>query len=398
MPPARAYAFLAVVLLFQCAHHISGMENDDEDGSSITDGILSLDPDPLIVSFAALRKKHSTIHNLFEAYNRFHDGSKKDGGAQALGNQEVRALLKDVGLGNLAVRGELASLAIRVADSSGDGKVSEPELEATLAVVDCWLGEGTDAAVLAPFRRLASRVESAAADQSLDGAIGVVQEEMHGVCAKAIAGWWASGWMARLRESELSSPVVATDFARLPDESQCADALAARALAHAKAKDGQGLPRASRGQLRKALKAAGVDSLLVRHLLTVAWIEAMDKDKDEKLARDELADAFNLACEFYAAVKQRKTTVVAALRALSLPTSAGGFSPADFRAALASDSATKVAGIPAAQLATARAASVPPQSTQPLEPERAAAVAAAYVRLAPEAVLAAGDGGAKDEL
>ena len=291
-----------------------------------------------------------------------------------------------MGLGNLAVRGELASLAIRIADSSGDGRISEPELEVTLAVLDCWLGEGADDAVLAPSRRLAKRVESALAEQSLDGAIGLVQEELHGVCAAgAIRAWWASGWLARLRDSELSSPIVSTDFGHLPDEAQCADALAARALAHGKTKDG-GAPLASRGQLRKALKAVGVDSLLVRHLVAAAWLDAMDRDRDERLSRDELADALNLACTFYASVKARGTTVVAALRALSLPAAAGGFSPAEFRAALASDSATAAARIPSAQLATARAAAVPPQSVQKLEPERAAAVAAAYVRLAPEAL------------
>ena len=61
---ARSSALLAFAFLCQFAHHVGGAESaDDEDGSSITDGVLSLDPDPLIVSFAALRKKHGTTHN-----------------------------------------------------------------------------------------------------------------------------------------------------------------------------------------------------------------------------------------------------------------------------------------------------------------------------------------------
>jgi hypothetical protein len=389
-----------LALLIACSLVMAGAsdaDDSDEDASSLADSVLSLDPEPLMVSFSSLlHTKHGgDVSKLFSAYNRFHDASKVDG-EQALGNQEVRALLKDVGLGNLAVRGELASLAIRIADSSGDGRVSEAELRATVDVAGCWLGKGDSDAVLEPSRRLSTRLGAAISAESLDSVFDIVQQEVH-TCSAPIGAWWASGWLSRLQREERASPIVSADLS-LPHEAKCVDALLGRALAHGKKSDGDGAKGtlASRGQLRKSLKQAGVDSLLARHLLASALLDALDDDRDKRLGAHELRDGLTLACRAYASVTERSTTLATAVRALSLPTAAGGFSPVDFRDALNSNEKAAVARIPAEQLAIARAAIA--HAATKLSPEVSTALAASYVRLLPAAALKVGGERAKDEL
>ena len=106
-------------------------DSDDRDANGLVSSMPSVEEaEEMFVAFAALRRQHGSPKALFDHYNRFQDASKETG-EQGLGNQEMRQLLKDVGLGNLIVRGELANLAIKLTDSSADGRVSERELDAT---------------------------------------------------------------------------------------------------------------------------------------------------------------------------------------------------------------------------------------------------------------------------
>ena len=107
---------LLVALLALSSVH-AGDDDDEQEAAALEAGFLSAaETEDLLINFAALRKKHGDISTLFSAFNRFKDESKQ--GEQALGYQEVRALLKDLGLGNMAVRHEMANLATKVTDSS----------------------------------------------------------------------------------------------------------------------------------------------------------------------------------------------------------------------------------------------------------------------------------------
>ena len=102
-------------------------DDDDDQAASELETALNVfksaaEIEDLVVNYANLVRKHGSAAALFGQYNRFQDASKS--GEQALGHQEVRAMLKDIGLGNMAIRGEMANLATRVLDASGDGKVS----------------------------------------------------------------------------------------------------------------------------------------------------------------------------------------------------------------------------------------------------------------------------------
>ena len=378
---ARSGIALMVLLLGLGAHAEDVVEADDDDSEA--QALASALPSPdesekMLDNFKALRKKHGSVASLFAAYNRFHDGSKADGGVQALGNQEVRQLLKDIGLGNLAIRGELAKLAIRAIDSSGDGKISERELGATLAVADCWIGEG--------------------ANPSADAF-----EVLHS-CAPSVLAWWRSGWSDRLESEELRLPIVGQVLA-LPTAEDCQDNFLEQSLAHAKL---EGLtdevPRAGHTALRKSLKKFGVSSLLVRHLLASSLIDGLDSDRDRRLGAHELQQPIDLCCQAYGAIAGRGSSATAVGRALSLPSDFGGFTPDAFVEALRAPDASvriKETTLDMARDVVTRALTARDDATKPLEvsPSEAVAVAAAYVRLAPQASLdLISQNGVKDEV
>ena len=354
-------------------------EDSDDEARTLAEQLPSLEEsDKLIDNFKALRKKHGTDEALFAAYNRFTDASKADG-EQALGYQEVRALLKDVGLGNYAIRGELAKLAIRGVDSSGDGRVSQRELAAALNVADCWID--------------GSRADPAA--EMID--------VLH-TCSESVRAWWRSGWATRLETEERRLPLVREVLA-LPSAQQCEAALLERSYAHAKRESSGGAAAAKEDvvlaghtALRKSLKLAGVGSLLLRHLWATMLIEGLDADADRRLSAAELALPISLSCEAYGAVVARGTSATAVVRAFSLPASSGGFAPAAYTAALGSDQAAAAVAphtLELARTAVAGATATREEEAvrqQPFElgPSAAVAIAATYVLLAPEAALRMG--------
>lgn len=377
---SRSAAILLLAVGGNCAasaEQAADVDDTDDDALALAAALPAPEEsDEIFAKFKALRTKHGSIASLFAAYNRFQDRSKSDG-VQALGNQEVRALLKDIGLGNLAIRGELAKLAIRAMDASGDGRVSEQELGVGLEVIDCWQ----------------------AADTSREAF-----EILHS-CAPAVAAWWQGGWFERLRAEERRFPIIQQALA-LASEEECERALLDKSLVYAQ---GPSPLHAGPTALRKALRQAGIGSLLLRHFAAAALIDGLDTDGNRKLSASELNLSIQLTCQAYGSVRARGTSLAAVLRALSLPTGNGGFTPDAFVDALHADQAARALDSRTLELArdAIHQASVARQdAAQPLElsPSSGVAVAAAFVRLAPEqALLAAGAPGSgttstRDEL
>ena len=391
---------------------------DDETGLKELEGALLSDTEveDLIVSYAKMRQKHVTKSALFTQYNRFQDASKETG-EQGLGNQEVRALLKDLGLGNLALRGEMAKLAISATDASGDGKVSEKEFDAALALVDCWIGyltnpEAADTpsgrdAILTPSRRLAERLDKLAKEQSLAAAAEIVREELHS-CAAGIQSWWTTGgWAKRLRAEEAKSVVIKEDLKEKDPISEigsyraCTVKLLTRLFQFARRPTGERGGKeiifaylneggddliATRGNIRKALKLAGIDSLLIRHLIASKIIEELDRHpKDKHLNINEIRHEFMLACRLYDAIEARGTSLTAIARAATLP-APNGFSLDQLMVALqkGTDKRNKLA----------REAADTTGQHKKLDPMTMTALAEAYVELVPDRALGKG----KEEL
>ncbi len=216
----------------------------EEEVSELAAALPSADEaERLFLSFARLLGRRGgaagnaeATKRLFDRFNRFTDArvTASGGAEQQLGPQEVRALLKEVGLGNVLVRGELAGAAIRALDSDGDGRVSLAELRTALDVALCWIGEeeegaADDAALLAPSRRLgalAEKVGDAASAGAADDGMDALMEEVHR-CGGPLAAWWAA-WEARVDavQSRFEAAADARD-ALASEESveQCSSAL-----------------------------------------------------------------------------------------------------------------------------------------------------------------------------
>lgn len=407
----RALRLLALLSLA-----LAGRADDEVDALDAALSGESSSVEAHLLSFARLRAKFGTAQALFDHYNRFRDVSKSTG-EQALGTLEVRALLKDVGLGSLVLGGELAGAAIAATDSSGDGKVGLDELEAALGLAGCWLGDGADdEAILAPGRRAVRRVLEAVAGEP--GALKLAIEREAHAC-RAVGAWWASGWASKLAAAEAASLPAPL---RLPAE-QCAAGLADELLAAEsrlglgklglKGKEGKEGKKgkkegASGTAIRSVLKARGVEPLLARHLAAKAAIEALDADGDRRLSRAEIEPIAAHACRIYGAILSRDTTLSAAVRAISLPAAEGGFTPAAFAKLLGAEGSppprTGAGG--ALQIATlirARRAMAEP-SDDPLPPDgvdgvaQGAALIEAYVRLAPKESLGGAKAAKRDEL
>jgi hypothetical protein len=362
-------------------HFIANAENDDSDASA-ADLVSSL-PKPseaehMVQRFVAMWREHRDAEGLFNAYNRFTD-TKRSGGEQALGNQEVRQLLKDVGLGNMAIRGELASLLIRVLDVDGDSRIELNELKAAMDVVSCWAGAGESAdAGLTSLKRLGAKLQAVLDARSFHAAQDLLESEVY-TCAGAVASWWGDGgWFDRLLAAEKSAPPFSSEL-QLESSDDCASALAERALSHAGRSNGAG-----HTALRGALKRLGVDSLLVRALGASLMIAVLDADGDERLSASELEGPALNACRVYRRIcHDRQTSLVSLARALSLPGSFGGFEPAALLSALHGPTAP---GILDAKV-LANALQVAASKGMKMSAQQMASIAEAYAQLAPAATL-----------
>ena len=191
-------AFCLAALAVLTAHGAEDAELSETDLDALKSALPSAaETEAWVVAFARLQ--HQYGDKLFDRYNRFHDTGKSSG-QQALGVQEVRALLKEIGIGNFALRGELASLVIRISDADGDGRISKPELSTTLEVVGCWVpaaaDDAADDAVLTASRRLSTRVVEALSARSVNGGRALIRDELHS-CGVQVRAWWASGGRSR---------------------------------------------------------------------------------------------------------------------------------------------------------------------------------------------------------
>ena len=330
-----------------------------------------------LLGFNAIRHKHKDdAHAIFEAYNRFKDTGKSKSGVQALGLQEMRAFLKDVGVGDVVLRTALVEVAFVALDSSGDGRVSEAELAAALRVSGCVLGEYVDPGsrptddITAPSRRLQAQFDEVGRQKTFNAVATALRAEVHERCEEPLRAWWGAGWLERLAAEERASPIVHSDLAAAHTDSPdaCADLIVARLFA---GKEGQ---PADGKAVRAALKTLGVASPFARHLAARGLLGALDADGDKKLSLGELRPDALRVCRAYGAVAARKTTVAHLVRALSLREPAGFPLESYLRV---------LGGGGHGEQAAAQAA----QST--IEPDTVVELIQAYARLAPNAVLTA---------
>ena len=113
----------------------------------------------VLTRFGKLLSEYHWSDGLFREFNHWTD--KDAAGEQNLGFQEVRSLLQDIGLGNLLLRGELATALIQACDRTGDKRINTVEFAAVVNVGSCWLQNATDGDVLGPGRQLAAAMEAA---------------------------------------------------------------------------------------------------------------------------------------------------------------------------------------------------------------------------------------------
>ena len=390
-----------VVILLLLATARGSAEPEADDGASdasleaqaneVTMSVAEVEN--VFLSFATLLRGHKNEASaLFAKYNTWKDANAD--GDQALGTQEVRALLKDIGVGKpqaLVLRGVVADAVINILDSSGDGKVSESEISPAVDVLACWMGAGPDTdGVLAPARALVASAEAAIKARTLRAASAVV-DEVHAACAAPVHAWWSSSWEAR---SRLAEDVAFPPSGHSTSEDGCSAALIENILSVA-GRDKTGTV-GSKG-LRTALRKHGVENVLSRHLVAHGIIGVLDTDGDRRVGAPELTDAARAVCETRAALIARGASLADAARALVLPTARGGFPLSAFATALASSSDAP-AGLDAAEALRVSRQAVGEAADRPVDAVDvaiASALARTYVRLAPAAALASGAGAGK---
>ena len=124
---ALALASSAAAVAHDAEETAAAVSNDDYDANMPS----ADDLERWLVGFNALRHKHGDSHSaIFEAYNRFKDTAKSSRGEQALGLQEMRALLKDVGVGNMVLRTALVEVAFAVLPRADSGVFEKPAARA----------------------------------------------------------------------------------------------------------------------------------------------------------------------------------------------------------------------------------------------------------------------------
>ena len=241
-----------------CAGDADDVVPDDSEGPALKALLLAVNGANIAESAAALLFKtfDGSSRRLFEHYNRFKDVSKKTG-EQALGTQEVRELLKDIGLANFALRGQLATAAISVCDSDGDGKVSERELTLLIDLARCWLGSSVEAQ--AAVQRISSLASRTANFYDWHSAPLLLEELRSCVGLRP----FVASWSRRLHKMATKGLPTAL---REP-EIKCIKSL---------------LPKLQGGHtaIRKQLKSQGVKLLLARVLLASGILEYADGDRD----------------------------------------------------------------------------------------------------------------------
>ena len=328
----------------------------------------------VLTRFGKLLSEYHWSDGLFREFNHWTD--KDAAGEQNLGFQEVRSLLQDIGLGNLLLRGELATALIQACDRTGDKRINTVEFAAVVNVGSCWLQNATDGDVLGPGRQLAAAMEAApgpyAAASLLGDSVRACEAE-----TRAISELWTL-WAPWLKSLEASVMPPAT----LASAEACTDAAADALLGPepgkpvmvdgalvAPKRGGKKRPqKVGRASVRNELRKRGVRAFLVRVVAADAIVKLGDTSGDKQLDRDELKAAAARPCAVAAAAAERGVTLADVGRFAAL----GGYTPAQFRADLDADASDA--------LAAARAAAA---ATEPPTPDEVAALAEAYVRLAP---------------
>ena len=360
-PPLLASLLLVSVTL-------TSASSDEDDGEHLKEGTVLLDGDYA----AAMAEKvatrfsqlfYSSAHGAdpkryFEHYNRFKDGGAK---LQTLGPQELRELLKDLDVGPYALRGEFAAALTQLVDSDLDGRVSEAELSAAIDVATCWL-DGSETP-LAKAQALGALIESAGrppAGDALKSLMGELQS-----CKPLRTLWQAHRHRAVQAEDRL---IDAIGLAQTTTTDACAAAILAP-LHKACAQGCSGGVGA--GALRRVLKQMGVEPPLLRFLVPIALLRALDTDApSDRLSDTEIRRVTEPLCEpLYASMRRRHVSAVDAVEALLFNS--------------AWDAAAFVSALEGAQASEhERAKGVLANGAS--SPSDAAAVAAAFLELAPE--------------
>ena len=320
--------------------------SEDADGPELEASLLSLDVAKVAEASAELLNGRfgGSSSALFNHYNRWKDASKKTG-EQALGNQEVRQLLKDIGLANFALRGQLATALIALSDSDGDGKVSELELGALVGLARCWLGASDE--VQASARRVASLGLQVVDDWPT---APLLLDEL-----RSCAGLkpFVSSWRKRLQDVESALMPVALRPA------ECIDSLAAQ------------LGNGGHTALRSYAARLGIEPLLSRALLVSGLLRYADADADGTLGSSERRELIAPLCETASLLRERELSAVSVGAALILGSS---FELSDFLAALES---------PAANSAHPEACAAKGVRNRSLSPTEVGALARAYLLMMP---------------
>ena len=274
-------------------HHIHEEEDFDDDATELDEVLPSAaEAKTLLHNFAAIFSKHGRdASRLFVAYNSKVDAT--DNGMQHLNKQELRVLMRDIGVvGTRLLRAELVEAAIALLDSSGDRKVSEAELAAAVDLLGCWLGDGgrtNDAqsaagpgdvgGTLTRAQQLGSKLSALGEQRSLI-AFFALQEEVHATCTSSLDAWWQSGWSQRLSHLFHSSDAAKHELSGRKDVYHCAARLPDRLLTHAFYTKPL---RAGVTAFRTMLKLGGVSSLLLRHVVATRLVHLLDRDSDGKV-------------------------------------------------------------------------------------------------------------------
>jgi len=233
------------------------------------------------------------VSKLFDHYNRFTDGT-----TQALGNQECRALLKDLDVGPYALRGEYATAMIAAGDGDGDGKLSLPELSAMAGALGCWLWPNGERKTTDLLKQLTGWLEKDGDDSRGDvsAAFGVL--EAHRDCPN-LRRFYSRCVRGRVRKA--AADLYEAVRAEAPaDQAGCAASLV-RAIRAATIGDGASGP----GALRRFLSQRGVKPLLLRQAVAQALVGAADADSDARLSADELDSLVQPVCAVHSALGAR---------------------------------------------------------------------------------------------
>jgi len=248
-------------------------------------------------AFVFFSTHEGDVSSFFAHYNRF-----KDGAVQTLGPQELRELLKDLDVGPYALRGEYASALTAALDADLDGRLSELELQRAIALTTCFI-EGTEA----PLAKLEDVRALAQAATNVDGLLALLAELRR---CKPLKDFWD---LHRNRAAKVEAKAINALGLEASSPAKCAAAVAEPVQRATRGSGGAGT-----GALRRLLKAEGVEPLLLRHLVSLGLVLALDADKpsDGRLNDEELRSFAQPLCDpLYTTMRRLKTSAVAAIEA-----------------------------------------------------------------------------------